>query len=65
MAAPHDDTADLFGSPLQETSGSLQVSPSNSSDSESSGEAMGASDDEMQDLGGTGTAEDGAGGTEC
>eukprot|EP01050_Picozoa_sp_SAG11_P016696 SAG11_NODE_2311_length_3538_cov_2.702821_1_plen_120_part_00 len=63
MAASNDDTADLFGSLLQETSGRLQVSPANSSDSESAREDMDASDDEMQDLGGAGIAEDGAGGT--
>eukprot|EP01050_Picozoa_sp_SAG11_P005193 SAG11_NODE_357_length_10240_cov_4.621142_3_plen_83_part_00 len=61
MAASNDDTADLFGSLLQETSGSLQVSPANSSDSESSREDMDASDlgNETQELGGSGTAEDG------
>ena len=64
MAASQDDTADLFGSPLQETSGDLEVSLSSSSDSESYQGDRDASDNETQDLGGTGTAEDGAGGTE-
>eukprot|EP01050_Picozoa_sp_SAG11_P036001 SAG11_NODE_13477_length_653_cov_3.319495_1_plen_104_part_01 len=63
MAAPQDDTADLFGSPLQETSGDLEVSLTNSSDSESYRGDRDASDNETQDLGGTGTAENGAGGT--
>eukprot|EP01050_Picozoa_sp_SAG11_P004978 SAG11_NODE_333_length_10574_cov_7.889451_10_plen_215_part_00 len=48
MAASQDDTADLFGSPQQKPSGNLQVSLTDSSDS---------------DLGGTRTSEDGAGGT--
>ena len=62
MAASQDDTADLFGSPLQETSGDLEVSLSSSSDSESYQGDRDASDNETPDLGGTGTAEDGAGG---
>eukprot|EP01050_Picozoa_sp_SAG11_P006345 SAG11_NODE_488_length_8997_cov_12.304113_7_plen_138_part_00 len=53
MAASQDDTADLFGSPQQEALGDLEVSLSNSSDSESYKEVTG----------GTGTSEDGAGGT--
>eukprot|EP01050_Picozoa_sp_SAG11_P033044 SAG11_NODE_11030_length_788_cov_5.725689_2_plen_90_part_00 len=39
------------------------MSLTNSSDSESYREATGASDDELQDPEGTGTSEDGAGGT--
>eukprot|EP01050_Picozoa_sp_SAG11_P010059 SAG11_NODE_988_length_6275_cov_10.173413_10_plen_119_part_00 len=62
MAVSQDDTADLFGSPQQEVSGGLEVSLTNSSDSESYREATGASDDESQDPEGTGTSEDGAGG---
>ena len=34
MAASHDDTADLFGSPLPLTGDGLQVSPATSSGSE-------------------------------
>eukprot|EP01050_Picozoa_sp_SAG11_P015018 SAG11_NODE_1908_length_4083_cov_2.678213_2_plen_162_part_00 len=65
LAASTDDTADLFGSPLQLTGGGLQVSQTTSSGSESelSEQDMGDLDNENQDLGGTGTAEDGVGGT--
>ena len=63
MAVSNDDTADLFGSPLPLTGDGLQMSHPISSDSELSEQAMGDLDNDNQDLGGTGTAEDGAGGT--
>ena len=63
LAASNDDTADLFGSPLPLTGDGLQMSHPISSDSELSEQAMGDLDNDNQDLGGTGTAEDGAGGT--
>ena len=63
MAASNDDTADLFGSPLPLTGDGLQVSQTTSSGSELSEQAMGDLDNDNQGLGGTGTAEDGAGGT--
>ena len=63
MAASNDDTADLFGSPLPLTGAGLQVSQATSSGSELSEQAMGDLDNDNRGLGGTGTAEDSAGGT--
>ena len=63
MAASNDDTADLFGSPLPLTGDGLQVSPATSSGSELSEQVGDDLDNDECDLGGTGTAEDGAGGT--
>ena len=63
MAASNDDTADLFGSPLPLTGDGLQVSSATSSGSELSEQVGDDLDNDECDLGGTGTAEDGAGGT--
>eukprot|EP01050_Picozoa_sp_SAG11_P007246 SAG11_NODE_596_length_8299_cov_12.479512_4_plen_177_part_00 len=63
LAASNDDTADLFGSSLQLTVGGLRVSQTTSSGSELSEQVMDDLGNDNQDLGGTGTAGDGAGGT--
>ena len=63
MPASNDDTADLFGSPLPLTDGGLQVGHTISSGSELSEQVGDDLGNDECDLGGTGTAEDGAGGT--
>ena len=63
MAASNDDTADLFGSPLPLTGSGLQVSQTTSSGSELSEQVGDDLDNDECDLGGTGTAGDGAGDT--
>ena len=63
MAVSNDDTADLFGSPLPLIVDGLQVSQATSSGSELSEQVGDDLDNDECDLGGTGTAEDGAGDT--
>ena len=63
MAASHDDTAELFGSPLPLIVDGLKVSQATSSGSELSEQVGDDLDNDESDLGGTGTAEDGAGDT--
>ena len=63
MAASNDDTADLFGSPLPLIVDGLQVSQATSSGSELSEQVGDDLDNDASDLGGPGTAEDGAGDT--